>query len=108
MRNPDACVGPLPPYELRVWVDEELVIEELVSGRGARGDRPLYVFEDLPLAPGPHDVRVDFERQQGASAGVQNPGNRLSLDAGVVLEPGTVTLVARAGDTGDLEVRRPR
>jgi hypothetical protein len=108
MRNPDACVGPLPSYDLHVWIDEELRVQEVVSARGARGDRPLYVYRDLPVPPGSHRVRVLFERRLEEVGEVLDMGTTLILDGEVLVAPRTVTLVTRSGETGRLEFRRPR
>ncbi len=108
MQNPDACIGPLPTYDLNVRVNGESRLQQAVSGGGARGDRPLYVLYDLVLPPGSHEVEVSFARQNEALEEELDMGRRLALEADLVLEPRTVTLVTRAGDTGELVVRRPR
>lgn len=107
MRNPDACVGPLPPYRLRLWLDGELKIDARVEGGGARGDSPLYVNRELRLDSGSYEVRADFRREEG-DAPLEDPGTVLFLETRVELEAGTVMLLTRAGDTGRLELRRPR
>ena len=48
------------PYQLEVEVDEKLLVDEVVKAGGLQADRPLYVFRDFPLSPGPHRVRVSF------------------------------------------------
>jgi hypothetical protein len=107
MQNPDACLGPLPTYRLQVRLDGEAVIDRRVEGAGARGDRPLYVLEELRLDPDTFRIEVDFRREEG-TVPLEDPGTALVLDATLALEPGTVLLVTRAIDTGILEVRRPR
>lgn len=68
MREDEVCERRLLPYRLRVTVDSALVVDQVVRAAGAREDRPLYVFGEHPLAPGPHRVAVRFERQGVAPA----------------------------------------
>ncbi|MEQ9569436.1 MAG: hypothetical protein RLN75_04545 [Longimicrobiales bacterium] len=102
MRNPDACIGDLAPYELRVDVDGTARVSRIVRPAGVRGDRPIFVYDELRLAPGRHTLSVRF--------GVQDAGNDddpvLSLETTVDLEGGRVLLVTRGAD-GALEARRP-
>jgi hypothetical protein len=58
MRQPTVCEGGSATYRLRVLVDDTVRIDALVRGSGARGDRPMYVFHELPLAPGEHVIHV--------------------------------------------------
>jgi hypothetical protein len=102
MRNPDACVGDLPPFELRVDVDDVTRVSRLVRPSGARGDRPLFVYDDLRVSPGPHRLSVRFGPQGEGAEG----GGGLALDTAIVIETGRVLLVSRSGN-GDLEVRAP-
>ena len=102
MRNPDACVGVLPPFELRVDLDDVTRVSREVLPSGARGDRPLFVYEDLRVPPGRYRLSVRFgARGDGAEA-----TRSLALDTTVVLEAGRVLLVSRT-TAGDLEVRSP-
>lgn len=102
MRNPDACLGALPPYRLRIRVDGDLLVDEVVRGGGARGDRPLTVFRELHLSPGIRDVDAEFVRDDGESGGVE-----LRAEGRVDLEAGRIVLVVRRQDTGELEIRSP-
>ncbi len=102
MRNPDACIGDLAPYELEVLVDGTRRLGTVLEPMGVRGDRPIFVYEELRLPPGRYGLTVRFGLQDGESV----PGAALSLDTTVVLQTGQVLLVTRSG-AGDLEVRRP-
>jgi len=99
MRNPDACEGGLPPYRLTVRIDGTLVLNEVVRGGGVRGDRPLTVYAEVPLAPGARRIRIDF-----APA---DEGLRLSTEGTMEIEAGRVLLAVRRQDTGELVLRPP-
>lgn len=66
MRREEVCEGRVASYSLDVWVDGEVRHSSTIHGAGARGDRPLYVYDRLRLDPGHHDVHVVFERIGGA------------------------------------------
>jgi hypothetical protein len=70
MRREVICEGRVSSYRLEVVVDGEPWHSSIVKGSGARGDRPLYVFDAVRLDPGRHDVHVVFERE-GAGDGVE-------------------------------------
>jgi hypothetical protein len=110
MQNPDACVGSLPPYRLRLWIDDVSYLDEIVTGGGAREDRPLTVYRDMPLEPGRRRIRAAFVREAlsdaDATDGARQP-TTLHVDAEVLAEAGRVLLVVRRQDTGDLVVRSP-
>lgn len=76
-------------YRLRAWVDGEVRVDREVAPLGARGDRPLFVDEDLPAAPGDHRVQVEFTP-------VDDPkqvGQRLVLEGTVVVARGRASLI---------------
>lgn len=110
MRNPDACLGALPPYRLRLWVDGAVVLDEQVRGGGVREDRPLTVYRDVRVAPGPRRLRAEFVRDAPVLApadGTPRPATVLRVETDVRLEAGRVLLVVRRQDTGELVVRVP-
>lgn len=117
MRNPDACVGGLPPYRLRLWIDGEMTVDRVVRGGGARGDRPLTVYEEIPVPPGPRRVRVEFVPEEAASEEPLAPegddprsrdrGIRLAAEDSLHIEAGQVILAVRRQDTGALVLRSP-
>lgn len=104
MRNPDACVGRPEPYRLEVVLDGRLAAEATIEGAGVRHDRPIYVFREIPAAPGAHRLRVDFRRDESEPIR-PHPGEveegeslELSLDAVVELAPREVALVTYDAD----------
>lgn len=62
MRQEEVCEGRVLPYRLVVVLDGRTVVDEAVHPSGARADRPLYVYHELPVEPGPHEVEVTFTR----------------------------------------------
>jgi hypothetical protein len=99
MRREVVCEGRVSSYRLEVVVDGEPRHSSTVRGSGARGDRPLYVFDSIRLPPGHHDVHVVFERV-GAPDGGGAPGgrgggvpDRLELSERLELGAGDVALV---------------
>ena len=116
MREDEVCEGRLLPYSLHVSVDD-VSDSSVVRAAGARADRPLYVFRELPVAPGRHRVRVTFARE--SSPGAELPHDeaaegahpehlkavsapaRLDLDTVVTLGEREVALV-----TYDVDLRR--
>lgn len=63
MRQEEVCERRVLPYRLRVDVDGARVVDQRVRAGGAREDRPLFVFHDLPVTPGTHHLRITFERE---------------------------------------------
>ncbi|HEY9429158.1 MAG TPA: hypothetical protein VIR34_18500 [Gemmatimonadaceae bacterium] len=102
MRQPTICDGGGATYRLRVEVDDTLRIDALVHGSGARGDRPMYVFHELPLSPGHHELRVKFALNDPASEHAEDDRDdddeetvprKLELEERVHLGPRDVALV---------------
>jgi hypothetical protein len=111
MRQEEICEGRLLPYRLVVAVDSASRMDRLVHAAGAREDRPLYVDEDLPVAPGSHRVTVTFTLV--GKAATPPPGDsslatpsRLALDT--ILDVGTrrIILVTLDEQREQLVVRR--
>jgi hypothetical protein len=102
MRNPDACLGALPPYRLVVTVDGEVRVDERVRGGGARQDRPLTVYRELALTPGRRVVEGSFFREDGEAGAVE-----LQVRDTVEVDAGRILLLVRRQDTGALEIRPP-
>lgn len=102
MRREMICEGRVSSYRLEVSVDGQPWHRSTVKGAGARGDRPLYVFDAIRLEPGRHEVHVVFERvgagdadaseaeRQAPTSGLPD---RLELRERLELEAGEVALV---------------
>jgi hypothetical protein len=99
MRREVICEGRVASYRLEVRVDGQVRHGSTIRGAGARGDRPLYVFDAMRLPPGRHEVEVVFERIGTAadtSATQPRSGSvpdRLELREDVELAAGDVALV---------------
>jgi hypothetical protein len=98
MRREEICEGRMLPRRLVVRLDGEVVLEETVEAPGARGDRPLSVFRELPLPPGDHALEVSWAtvgdvppRGDGARRSPVPP--RMDVSAALRLEPRDVALV---------------
>jgi len=105
MRQLQDCRLRSLPYRLEVRVDGVSRIAREVDSAGARGDRPLFVQEDLPLQPGPHTVQVAFaavvETGQGGAESEESKAEHEALARAhryedtlhVQARPGRVVLV---------------
>jgi hypothetical protein len=63
MRQETVCEGArVAPYQLRVVIDGDTVLDERAAGSGVPGDRPLYVLREFDVVPGRHHVQVQFEK----------------------------------------------
>lgn len=105
MRNPRACIGRIAPYRLQVGLDGRQVVSDTVRPAGARGDRPIFVLRDLPVAPGPMRLQLRFEPllPPGVRPG---PGAiPLYLDRTVRVEAGQILLVTLDDPGTSLVVR---
>jgi len=110
MRQELVCERGVAPYRLHVTLGDTTVVDRLVTAAGARADRPLYVFEELPLAPGTYVLRVTFTREGGtagdstAAADQRTAPARLALDTMVTLGAGRAALVTYDEDARRLHV----
>lgn len=69
MRREEVCERRILPYRLQVRLDGRTVYDELVRASGAREDRPLFVFRELPVAPGEYRLEVRWERERNGVSG---------------------------------------
>lgn len=89
MRMKEICERRHAPFRLVVRLDEAPVHDAVHQPSGARGDRPLYVFEEIPVAPGAHRIEIEFGE-------LMEDGTRrapLRLDATARLAPREIALV---------------
>jgi len=102
MRNPDACQGRVLPYLLTVTVDGELVTQREFSPAGVRGNRPIYVLEDVPVAAGALSVDVRFEQVSADEGAADGASETLTLSTRMTLEPGQIGLISYDRDVDAL------
>lgn len=103
MRRREICEGRMTPFHLAVSIDGAAVFEDRIRPRGARQDRPVYVFQEFPIAPGSHRLEVRFavELPAGANRVARPP---LVLDETLTLEPRTIALVTYDDAAAQLHV----
>jgi hypothetical protein len=104
MRTPEICEGVLVSYRLIVQLDDQAPDTSRVAPAGAKGDRPIYVFDEQRLAPGPHRVRVNFAREVSVADGAA----AFSLDTVLNAVAGGVELITMdPGGHGLVHVLNP-
>ena len=89
MRREEDCQRQLQPYRLEVHLDEALVRQDSVTARGARSDRPLSIFLELPVSQGRHALRVAFHPYAADTTSQRT----FALDTAVVLVARQILLV---------------
>lgn len=105
MRTPEICEGALVAYRLTVQLDDHAPDTSRVVPAGAKSDRPIYVFDEKRLAPGPHRVRITFGREDS----VANGAAAFSLDTVLNTFAGEVELITMdAGGHGLVHVSNGR
>lgn len=106
MRRNEICEGRMLPYRLVVTVDGRQLIDEEVRAAGAREDRPLYVFREIPVAAGAHDLAIRFTLAGEPAPGSDLPTpERLHLDQRIELGSRAIALITYESDTRRLVVR---
>ncbi len=109
MRLPEVCEGKIAPYVLSLELDGALALLDTIRATGARGDRPLYVFHDVPVAPGSQEVRVRFVRQLEVSDESPGPATapiELELETSINVAPGAIALITLDPASGALILRQ--
>lgn len=94
MRQAEVCEGRVLPYHLVVVLDGLTVVDQAVRPSGARADRPLYVYHDLPVEPGPHDMEIRFTREP-VPTDTLGPRERARAGGAEPAAPPTLTLAQR-------------
>jgi len=105
MRREEICEGRLAPFQLDVSIDGQPVHSAEIRASGARQDRPTYVFHEIRVPPGRHDLKVRFavDAESAADASIRAP---LLLEAAIDSAPRSITLVTREEDSDRLVIRR--
>jgi hypothetical protein len=98
MRRTTICERELRSYRLEVALDGGAAHVDTVRARGARADRPLAVFGQVPVRPGTHAVRITF-------APIGGGHEPLTLDTTIAVVPRQVWLVTLDAGGTVLELR---
>ena len=61
MRTPEICEGHLSAYRLNVQIGNRHVASRVFVPQGAKGDRPIFVMQEMNLSSGPQRVRVALD-----------------------------------------------
>jgi hypothetical protein len=102
MRREEVCEERFPEYRLQIRVDGTILEERVVRGGGARGDRPLVVYQELPMPPGVHRLDVRFEPLEDDAAEALP---RLRYEGEVSMNPRSVALLTLHPDSRTLVAR---
>lgn len=111
MQQTQVCQGTTASYRLEVWIDDALVVDQLVHGGGLRRDRRLYVFRELAMPPGEASIDVRFTRVESPDTRSASPlrpefiAPRLVLAQRVQLDPREVLLVSYDPEVRALRTR---
>ena len=62
MRLRTKCEGYLARYLLTIAVNERRLTSDTIRGGGLRHDRPLHVFQEHDVTPGPQRIQVEVTR----------------------------------------------
>ena len=114
MRHKEECQERNFDYALRLSVDGREVLSRTISPSGVRGDRPVYVQEDVPLLPGVYKIKVEFsalepsflssldESQKAIVLDGMKRSVRFDFDQSVTTEAGRIVLLSSDEHTGKL------
>lgn len=110
MRQRVACEGRSARYRMLVRRDGQVLADEVVTGAGARQDRPIYVLREFPTRPGAFRLEVSLQRLDSVAPPVSSAAMppSLSLTAEhriatrsvllITYDPESRALVARSAD----------
>lgn len=101
MRVSEICEGDVTPYRLTVEADDSVLIDDVVRPAGIRGDRPVFVYRDLELAPGTYDVAVRFEPTDPAAE-----SSPITFREAVPVASGRISLITWQPDSSTLVLKR--
>lgn len=101
MRTTETCTTHYLEYRLQLWINGQEVTNRLVAPPGARGDRPLYVEQDVVLPPGTAQVRLRFVPERDP----KQTGTALTFDEPVTIEAGRARLLTYDATTDRVILR---
>ena len=101
MRRTEECSSVTLPYRLTVEIGNRQVGNLMVRAAGARQDRPMFVFQEYPVAPGEHGLRIKYERAENPPPGAEAVGEtppELELDTTVRVAAREIVVVTYDAD----------
>ena len=105
MRPDRICEEQLSAFRLTLSVDGEMLVDRTIEPSGARGDRPLYVFERRAITPGVHRLEVGFVPVPLGDSAPPSASTGITMNQTISVTPGHVALITRDGDRGGFIVR---
>ncbi len=103
MRTKEVCEKKPVTFQLKLFVDNEIKIEESIRAGGFRHDRPIYVHHDVKVSKGLHQVSVQFlPIEDEATEAV-----RLKYDFEINLDERDIALITLAPDKKTLFHKTP-
>lgn len=81
MRLRTRCEGYAARYLLTIAVGERDLTSDTLSGGGLRQDRPLHVFREHEVIPGPQRLHIELTRLDAGPAPFDADASRASLQA---------------------------
>jgi hypothetical protein len=114
MRTPEVCVGHLESYRMTLRIDDAQPVVKTFLPAGAKGDRPIFVMFDQPLAPGEHVIGIEFTPIQEGKSGHDDDDDDddedddeeharpLSFHSTVRVQPGQIVLITMSEDATTL------
>ena len=106
MRKPQFCREHLLSYRLRVTINGEEKLAGVYQPPGAKGDRPLFIQEELTLSPGTYQLDLVFMPEIESVDWKQEFGE-LTAEEKVELQD-SLDGVARVQYQGTLEIKAGR
>ncbi|MFN8574160.1 MAG: hypothetical protein U0132_19070 [Gemmatimonadaceae bacterium] len=85
MRLRVQCEGSFARYLLTVRVNAAVLSQDTLRGGGLRHDRPIHVYEEVPVAAGHVRVQLDVARLDSAVASTGAPEAGATSDADTLL-----------------------
>jgi hypothetical protein len=91
MRTARVCEREAVHYHLSVRIDGVEVLARELGGGGAKGDRPIFVLEEIAHAAGPHRVCIRLDSEDDEHDDDEH--ERLGLDRIVSFDRGRIELI---------------
>lgn len=102
MRPGDGVLESQPvPYHLRLVIDGEVVQDRVVKPAGLRGDRPMYVYQELPIDSGEHVVKLTYGPEER-----DLPGLTYRLNQTLSFRPGEIVTLGLQKDDPKFIIRQ--